>query len=126
MRAQGYKDELSLSKCEREQVQAIALFPGRTRGDPGALIALQAPGSSQISGVLSTLQRWQRWPVLTHHPPPGKWGLAGQARLPPFGPSSVGLSDDAGASGRWRGRLLQEVNDSHLRAGDERAAGAWR
>lgn len=105
---------------------SIVLFAGKTRQNPGALISLQARGSSQILGVLSTLPVTAEVTEVTGppcHPLPASWALQGRPGDRPFGPGSVGPSADAGCG---------EGSDSHLRAemkeplalGDERAGGA--
>lgn len=120
---------------ESRRKPGIIFFAGRTRRNPGASISLQAPGSSQTLGVLSTLPVTAEVTEVTgpHPPPPSRQGgFAGQTGYQPFGPSSVGPSADAGASGRWQGgcrergaiRTSGREMKEPLALGDERAGGA--
>lgn len=113
----------------------IVLYAGRTRRNSGASISLQAPGSSQILGVLSTLPVTAEVTKVTgpHPPPPSQQArpcragqvtrhlvLAASGRVPmPVRAAGGGGCRERGAI-RTSGREMKEL----LALGDERAGGA--
>lgn len=121
---------------ESRRKPGIVLFAGRTRRNPGASISLQAPGSSQILWVLSTLPVTAEATEVTgpHPPPPSR--QAGPCRaghvashLVPAASGRVPMPARAASGGggcRERGAIRtsgQEMKEP-LVLGDERAGRA--